>query len=78
MIRNCSNCIHFTKIDAEGTMGYCANNPILFAFTMEQTVSMITRPYYLCESHAFKNEEHLAANSERVDLKSALKDKDKI
>jgi len=78
MIRSCANCIHFNKIDAEGTMGYCTKHPILFAFTMKPTVSLITKPFYLCEQHTFKNEDFLAANSEKVDLKSALKAKDEI
>ena len=78
IIRRCANCIHFTKIDNDGSMGYCGRNPLLFAFTMEQTVCFITKPYYLCTDHELKNESHMAQQSEKVDLKSCLKPKDLI
>jgi hypothetical protein len=78
IIRTCANCIHFNKIESDGKLGYCGKQPVLFAFTMEQTVFLLTKPYYLCQQHELKNEAHLAANSEPVDLKAALKKKEHI
>jgi hypothetical protein len=78
IIRRCANCIHYSKIDNDGTMGYCGRNPLFFAFTMEQTVCFITKPFYLCKEHKLKNEDYLAEHAERVDLKSNLKPKDLI
>lgn len=78
IIRRCANCIHFNKIDHDGTMGYCGRSPLLFAFTMEQTVCFITKPFYLCNNHRLKNEDELEKKLEKVDLKSALKPKKEI
>lgn len=78
IIRTCANCIHFNKIETDGKMGYCGKQPVLFAFTMEQTVFLLTKPYYLCQQHELKNEAHLAQTAESVDLKSSLKNKENI
>lgn len=76
MIRKCSNCIHFSKIDETMAQnGYCKENPLFFAFTHEKSVYAIVKDFYLCPSHKFMHEEQLKSDSEEVDLLSYLMDR---
>jgi hypothetical protein len=76
MIRKCSNCIHFVKIDENiNQNGYCKEKPLYFAFTHEKSVYAIVKDFYLCPTHAFKFEENLKENSEEVDLLTYLTDR---
>jgi hypothetical protein len=78
IIRRCANCIHFQIFDEAQMVGYCKATTVMFAFTMEKNVSLISKPFYLCEKHELKNEAHLKATATAVSLKDALKPKDKI
>jgi hypothetical protein len=49
-----------------------------FSSTLTQTVWGMTKEYYLCEEHIFKNENWLEQNSERVNLRDSLKSKEEI
>lgn len=76
MIRKCSNCVHFAKIDdAQKTDGYCKSNSLYFAFTHEKSVYVIVKDFYLCPTHEFLHEEQLKRDSEEVDLLSYLMDR---
>lgn len=72
IIRKCSNCIYFKNIDNKQSNGYCKQKPLYFAFTHEKSVYAIVKDFYLCESHAFVNEDILKAESEEVDLQQYL------
>lgn len=80
IIRRCFNCKHWSAYSEEANQahGYCKLRPLYFAFTLQRTVFTITKDFYLCELHEFKNEEMLAQVSERVKLKDAIKKKDDI
>lgn len=76
MIRSCANCLHYKKLaSGDGKTGYCHQLPLLFAYTMEQSVFAITKDFCLCEKHKFSNEDILELNSEKVDMKTILKSK---
>jgi hypothetical protein len=79
MIRKCSNCIHFTKIDENHNQnGYCKENPLFFAFTHEKSVYAIVKDFYLCPSHQFVYEDQLKNDSEEVDLLSYLQERNAL
>ena len=79
MIRKCSNCVHFTKIDDSTTQnGYCKQNPLFFAFTHEKSVYAIVKDFYLCPIHEFFHEEQLRAEGEEVDLLSYLQERNAL
>jgi len=80
IMRRCFNCkfwAAYTESENQ-TLGYCKQKPLFFAFTLQPTVFTITKDFYLCEQHEFKNEEMLAQVSEKINLKDALKKKDDI
>lgn len=72
IIRKCGNCVNYKPIDGADKSGYCKIQPMLFAFTHEQSVYAIVKDFYLCGQHIFTNEETLAGESEQVDLLSFL------
>lgn len=80
IIRRCQNCVHYNQDNnyADLQLGYCKLTPMYFAFTLQPNVYPLTKEFYLCESHAFTNEEKLAQNSQKVMLKDILKDKDEL
>ena len=72
IIRRCGNCIHWNNqikpgVNVEGA-GFCKRENMFFAMTLEPTVFPITRDFYMCEHHVFKNEEVLKANAPEVSL----------
>jgi hypothetical protein len=80
IIRRCFNCKHwssYTEYENQ-TLGYCKQKPLHFAFTLQKTVFTITKDFYLCEQHEFKNEEILAEVSQKIQLKDAIKKKEDI
>jgi len=80
MIRRCFNCKNWdSNIDNnDKKAGYCKSMPLHFAFTLQPTVFAITKDFYLCESHEFKNEQRLSKVCEEILLKDCLKKKDEI
>ena len=80
IIRRCFNCRHWSPYtDSENqTLGYCKNKPLHFAFTLQPTVFTITKDFYLCEHHQFKNEDILSQVSGKILLKDAIKKKEDI
>ena len=72
IIRKCGNCVNYKSIEGTEKSGYCKIQPMLFAFTHEQSVYAIVKDFYLCSQHFFTNEETLAAESEQVDLLTYL------
>ena len=81
MIRRCFNCKNWyfnTRTEDGQSMGYCKIKPLHFAFTLEPTVFTITKDFYLCEEHKFKNEDLLEFVSDKIRLKDALKKKEDI
>lgn len=80
IIRRCFNCKNWSSY-ADGdnqSLGYCKIKPLHFAFTLQPTVFTITKDFYLCEEHEFKNESILAEVSKKVLLKDAIKKKEDI
>jgi hypothetical protein len=75
IIRKCGNCINYKHIDDDTNSGYCKINQMLFAFTHELSVYGIVKDFYLCTSHQLHNEDILKLESEEVDLKSYLLDR---
>ena len=80
MIRKCQNCKFWKQenISEKQNIGYCKLEPMLFAFTLQKTVFPMTKDFYLCVSHQFINEEHLASSSTPVLLKDSIKKKEDI
>lgn len=79
MIRSCANCLYYKKLTTgDGKTGYCQQIPLLFAYTMEQSVYGITKDFCLCDKHKFPNEDLLEQNSEKVDMKTILKSKNDV
>lgn len=80
IIRRCFNCKNWSAYSDEQnqTLGYCKIKALHFAFTLQKTVFTITKDFYLCEEHEFKNEEILAGVSEKIQLKDAIKKKEDI
>jgi len=75
MIRRCENCKFWHNeiiLDGEG-VGYCKFKPLYFAHTLTPTVYAMTKKFYLCENHAFLNEEKLKEVCQIVNLKEVLK-----
>lgn len=75
LIRKCGNCINYKMIDGKDKMGYCRLRQLLFAFTHENSVYAIVKDFYLCEEHAFINEDLLKQESEQVELLPYLLDR---
>jgi hypothetical protein len=80
IMRRCFNCKFWSPYSENDnqTLGYCKAKPLYFAFTLQPTVFTITKDFYLCEQHSFKNEEVLAEVSEKITMKDALKKKEDI
>jgi len=81
MIRRCFNCKHWEGEIAmlgQKPAGYCKLNALYFALTLQPTVYPITKDFYLCENHKFKNEEMLSQVSKKVMLKDIIKRKDEL
>lgn len=81
MIRRCMNCMHWKERDNTNNKdktGLCSKQPLYFCFTLEPNVYAITKEFYLCEAHEFRNEADLAAKCQTVNLKDALKKKEDI
>lgn len=77
IIRRCRNCVNWKEIETTKT-GYCALQRMYFSSTLTQTVFGMTKEFYLCEDHEFKNEKWLEYNSQRVNLRDSLKSKEQI
>ena len=75
IIRKCGNCINYKLIDDDSNSGYCKLNQMLFAFTHELSVYGIVKDFYLCTSHTLHNEDVLKSESQEVDLKTYLLDR---
>lgn len=81
MIRRCQNCIFWkddTEFNKKHKVGYCNFKALHFAFTLEESVYPITKEFYLCANHIFKNEDKLSQVSDEVNLKDILKSKEDI
>lgn len=78
MIRRCMNCLHWDKIASDnnnknsGRSGFCKLKPLYFAYTLEPTVFPLTKDYFLCESHQFRNEFELSNLCEKKLMKDVL------
>ena len=81
MLRSCKNCKHWEdtiNLNNENNAGYCKFQPLYFAYTLQPSVYMITKHFYLCEKHEFINEIALKKNAEKVSLKESIKNKSDI
>ena len=81
IIRKCQNCVFWnseTEFHPKHKVGYCTFSPLFFAFTLQPSVYPITKEFYLCGEHIFKNEDKLAQVSDTVKLKDILKSKDEL
>ena len=92
IMRRCFNCKFWTANTAlpleeqfpfwlkgdKKPVGYCTNQPLFFALTLEPTVYNITKEFYLCENHLFINEDFLKEVSTPVLMINALKNKAQI
>jgi len=76
IIRQCANCIFYDPISGNKPSGYCKQLPLLFAFTGQQTVYGITRPFYCCEKHILPNEDYLNSNAEKIEMSYNFKSKE--
>jgi len=68
IIRKCGNCVHYKLIEDKDKIGYCNAMNLYFAFTHDKSVYAIVKDFYLCENHAFVNEEILQKESEEIEL----------
>ena len=79
ILRRCQNCKFWNSIteknDGKGT-GYCKFRPLYFSYTLQKSVFAITRDFYLCEDHKFKNEEFLEEQGRKVNITEALRKKE--
>jgi hypothetical protein len=81
MIRRCQNCVFWnneSEFNPKHKVGYCTFKPLFFAFTLEPSVYPITKEFYLCGNHIFKNEDKLSQVSDIVNLKDIIKTKDEL
>lgn len=81
MIRRCQNCVFWnteSEFNPKHKVGYCTFAPMYFAFTLQPSVYPITKEFYLCPNHIFKNEDKLAQVSDSVNLKDIIKTKDEL
>lgn len=93
MIRRCMNCLHWEKIkpttaisdngkshqpNNAGRSGFCKLKPLYFAYTLEPSVFPLTKEYFLCESHQFRNEFELSNLCEKKPMKDVLKKKEEL
>ena len=72
IIRSCGNCKHFRKLTSDDKMGYCSQKPMIFAYTMAETVFAYVKAYYLCDQHEFNNEAELKEQSSPIDMREAV------
>ena len=68
IIRQCANCINFNPIPGADRLGYCKVKPLFFAYTGQESVYVMTRPFYRCDDHEFNNEEFLKKNAKPVEI----------
>jgi hypothetical protein len=87
MIRRCMNCLHWEKLKPHtsetnssnsGRSGFCKLNPLYFAYTLEPSVFPLTKEYFLCVSHQFKNEYELSHLCEKKLMIEVLKKKEEL
>jgi hypothetical protein len=81
ILRRCENCKNWScdiKLDDKKIYGYCKATPMYFAYTLQQSVYPITKPYYLCENHKFANEEALEQVSKKVRIADIIEPKKKV
>jgi hypothetical protein len=78
ILRRCRNCKFWQQVSEEEDTkaGYCKLKPLYFAYTMQPSVFTITKDFYLCERHRFKNEEILEIETKKVLMKDTLKKKE--
>jgi len=80
ILRRCQNCRFWSAItdkdyDNNKNIGYCKQKPLVFAYTLQKSVFAITKNFYMCEEHKFKNEEFLSEQGKKVNIKEALRNK---
>ena len=79
ILRRCKNCVFWNNQDDDSqSLGYCKATTLFFAFTLTPSVYPMTKDFYFCEKHKFKDEEKLKNVCQKVNLKEALKKKDEI
>lgn len=79
ILRRCKNCVFWnSQEDNPLSLGYCKASTLFFAFTLTPSVYPMTKDFYLCDKHKFKDEEKLKIVSKTVLLKDAIKKKDEI
>ncbi len=79
ILRKCLNCKFWNPIkdaDDKSTIGYCKFRPLYFSYTLQKSVFAMTKDFYLCEDHVFKNEEFLAEQGKKVSIMEALRKKE--
>ncbi len=80
ILRRCQNCKFWNSITEKGepeskNIGYCKLNALYFSYTLQKSVFPMTKDFYLCENHKFKNEELLAAQGTKVKMTDAIRKK---
>ncbi len=83
ILRRCQNCKFWNSItdksdaktDGKG-LGYCKFRPLYFSYTLQKSVFAMTKDFYLCEDHKFKNEEFLEEQGRKVNITEALRKKE--
>lgn len=80
LIRSCANCIHYRgSQEFNNKAGYCQAKPLMFAYTMELTVSAIVKSFSLCKDHFFTDENDFVTEKlKTVQMKSILKGKNEL
>jgi hypothetical protein len=81
ILRRCQNCKFWNAITEKTTdngknVGYCKFRPLYFSYTLQKSVFAMTKDFYLCEDHKFKNEEFLEEQGRKVNITEALRKKE--
>jgi hypothetical protein len=81
ILRRCQNCKFWNGItektnEPNRNLGYCKFRPLYFSYTLQKSVFAMTKDFYLCEEHNFKNEEFLAEQGRKVSILEALRKKE--
>lgn len=81
MVRSCSNCTNWKELDNEPNSnknycekGYCRVMRMFHCKSLEPSCMAITKHFYVCGNHKFKNEDDLRTYATKISFENINND----
>ena len=79
IIRRCENCAFWSQLNLDkapdspkSDAGYCKNQKIFQAYTLEKNQYFISKKHNFCVSHEFLKEDILEAEAKKITLQQSI------